>query len=399
MFSPSSKRRAPALVAAACAALSCAGAPKEGAGPRTDAAAIEGPFVRRPLPAEVLGRKAIAYSGYRTGQSPEIQKFPSQAELTEDLRLLVRGGWGFIRLFDSGPHAEGVLEVIKREGLDLKVLLGAWISGATAGHDRQNRDQLERAVALAAAHPQTVVAISVGNETLPDWSGVRVAPRELAAYITELRGRVPLPVTTDDSWFPFTFGQDGATSYADVIRVARAVDFLSLHVYAFADAFYESWDWKQESVPEGQRARAMMDAAMAYTKASLRQVRAALAAHALDLPIVIGEIGWKDSTPFSAKDKPEDAIELHFAHPMNQKMFFDDLTSWVRGAGKDADTPAAAFYFEAFDEPWKGAWGDDNWGLFDVQRRPKYVVWDLFSDLKPPGAREPAPSEAVHYRR
>lgn len=397
MFRAISKRRAAALVAAVWAALSCAGAPKEGGSPRKDAGAVEGPFVRRSLPAAVLGRKAIAYSGYRTGQSPELQKFPSQAEIAEDLRLLVRGGWGFIRLFDAGPHAEGVLEVIEREGLDLKVLLGAWISGPAARHDRQNRDQLDRAVALAAAHPEIVVAISVGNETLPDWSGIRVVPDELAAYITELRGRVTLPVTTDDSWFPFTFGKDGATSYADVVRVARAVDFLSLHVYAFADAFYESWDWKQESVPEGQRARAMMDAAMAYTRSSLREVRAALAAHELDLPIVIGEIGWKDSTPFSAKDKPEDAIEIHFAHPVNQKMFFDDLTSWVSGAAKDADAPVAAFYFEAFDEPWKGAWGDDSWGLFDVQRRPKFVIWDLFSDLKPPGA--PAPSEAVHYRR
>jgi exo-beta-1,3-glucanase (GH17 family) len=387
-----------ALLAAACAALSCAGAPKEGDAGRADAALPDQPFVRRTLPAEVLSRKAIAYSGYRTGQSPEIQAFPSQAEITEDLRLLVRGGWGFIRLFDAGPHAEGVLEAIKKERLDLKVLLGVWLSGAKARYDRQNRDQMDRAVALAGAHPETVVAISVGNETLPDWSNVRVAPDELAAYITEVRGRVTVPVSTDDSWFPFTFGQDGATSYAEVVRVARAVDFLSVHVYAFADAFYESWDWRQASVPDGQRARAMMDAAIAYTKASVRQVRAALAAHDLDLPIVIGEIGWKDTTLFSAKDKPEDAIEIHFAHPVNQKMFFDDLVSWVHGAGKDADTPAAAFYFEAFDEPWKGAWGDDNWGLFDVHRRPKYVLWDAFPDLKPSGAREPAPSEAVHYR-
>jgi hypothetical protein len=53
------------------------------------------------------------------------------------------------------------------------------------------------------------------------------------------------------------------------------------------------------------------------------------------------------------------AIEIHCAHPVNQKLFHDDLTSWVYGAAKDADSPLAAFYFEAFDEPWKGAWGDD----------------------------------------
>src|SRR5687767_15855659 len=92
----------------------------------------EGPFVRRPFPDGVLSRKAIAYSGYRVGQSPDIQKYPSEAEIKEDLDLLVQGGWGFIRLFDAGVHAERTLKVIQANHLDLKVLLGVWISGGKA---------------------------------------------------------------------------------------------------------------------------------------------------------------------------------------------------------------------------------------------------------------------------
>jgi len=34
-----------------------------------------------------------------------VQEYPSPAEIEEDLRLVVAGGWGFIRLFDAGPHA------------------------------------------------------------------------------------------------------------------------------------------------------------------------------------------------------------------------------------------------------------------------------------------------------
>ncbi len=230
-------RLQPRWFAALSLALVLAAAACGGAGTRARGAA----FVRRHIPDAVLARKGIAYSGYRTGQSPDLQLYPEKAQILENLRLLIRGGWGFIRLFDCGPHAERVLEVIAENDLDLKVMLGVWISGTVALHDATNRDQIRRCVALIDAHGELVAAVSVGNETLDDWSNVRLPPAELVAYIEDVRERVALPVTTDDSWLPFMLGEDGATSYADVILVAQAVDFLSLHVYAFADAFYEGW--------------------------------------------------------------------------------------------------------------------------------------------------------------
>jgi exo-beta-1,3-glucanase (GH17 family) len=222
---------------------------------------------------------------------------------------------------------------------------------------------------------------------------------DLVGYIENVRSRVPHPVTTDDSWLPFALGKDGDFDYANVIEVARACDFLSLHVYAFADAYWESWDWQQASVELAMRPRAMMDAALSYNQLALRSVRDALAAHDLEVPIVIGEAGWKDRTEFTLMtEAPEDAIEVHLAHAINQKMFYDDLWAWVYGAKKDSDSPLAAFYFEAFDEPWKGAWGDDHWGLFDVNRKSKYVIWEDFGDLKPAGASEPKPEDAACFK-
>jgi hypothetical protein len=70
----------------------------------------------------------------------------------------------------------------------------------------------------------------------------------------------------------------------------------------------------------------------------------------------------------------------------------------VYGTKKDADSPLAAFYFEAFDEPWKGEWGDDHWGLFDVDRKSKYVIWDQFAAEKPAGAAAPKPEDAACYK-
>jgi exo-beta-1,3-glucanase (GH17 family) len=355
------------------------------------------PFVRRHIPSAILARKAIAYSGYRTGQSPDIHVYPGEAEIEQDLELLVRGGWGFIRLFDTSTHAERVLHVIATKHLDLKVMLGVWISGGKSQHDAENQAEIARCVELVQEYADVIAAVSVGNEALDDWSNVKTAPAELAAYIAQVRAQVPQPVTTDDSYLPFLLGQDGATSYADVIQVARAADFLSVHVYAFADAFYDSWDWKQMQVPAEQRAMAMMGAAIAYTKSSVSDLRATMDAQGLDVPIVVGEWGWKSKTRFGASAEPEKAIERFFAHPYNQKVFYDAIMDWVYGAAKDASSPVAAFYFEAFDEPWKDEWGDDNWGLFDVGRTPKFVVQGLYPDLTPAGAPSYSEKDAVYY--
>lgn len=360
------------------------------------------PFERRFIPEDVLARKAICYSGYRTGQSPETHTYPSKEQIKEDLQILVEGGWGLIRLFDSGTHAERTLEVIAEENLDLKVMLGVWISGPDRTQGTENQKQLEAGIALAKKYPDTVVAMSVGNEVLDDWSHVKTPVKDLVLYIRQVRKAVPLPVTTDDSYLPFLLGKDGNTDYANVIEVAKAVDFLSLHAYALADAFWGSWDWKQEKVPENERAIAMMNAAIAYTKNAIGWVRVKMAENDLpDIPIVIGEAGWKDTTKFVPKDAgdlTDKTIQYYFAHPVNQQYFYDQMMAWVYGDQKDASSPGALFYFEAFDEPWKDAYGDDNWGLFDVNRKAKFVMWEEFPDLKPEGAEEPSPESMVCWR-
>jgi len=85
------------------------------------------------------------------------------------------------------------------------------------------------------------------------------------------------------------------------------------------------------------------------------------------MPIVVGETGWKAIASGG---------ENYRAHPVNQKMYFDRLTSWL--SSSVAAKPKAIFYFEAFDEPWKQA--DDKWGLFNVNRQARYVVQSLYNN-------------------
>ena len=66
--------------------------------------------------------KAICYSGFREGQSPgEI--YPSYNEIKEDL-LILQHHWKYLRLYDCDKQTETVLEVIRKEKLDFKVMLG-----------------------------------------------------------------------------------------------------------------------------------------------------------------------------------------------------------------------------------------------------------------------------------
>ena len=69
--------------------------------------------------------KAICYSGFRDGQQPGGLT-PAYSEVKEDL-LILQKHWKYLRLYDCDVHAKTVLEVIEKEQLPFKVMLGAYI--------------------------------------------------------------------------------------------------------------------------------------------------------------------------------------------------------------------------------------------------------------------------------
>jgi exo-beta-1,3-glucanase (GH17 family) len=313
----------------------------------------------RPLSAEYSSRKAVSYSPYRTATSVSglAAETISTANIKQDLDLLLAGGFGLIRLFDSSDKvAKATLQVIRDNKLNLKVQLGAYIQ---SGDSAYNNAEVARAVALANLYSDIVLAVSVGNENMVSWSFNRVSPEEMAGYLSKVRGQISQPVTTDDN---YAFWASATNTITDVI------DFASLHTYVLLDTYFDpgKWDWQQKAVPAAQRATAMMDAALVASKAQYDAARAHLDRKGLsNIPITIGETGW------NAVDLGRLAFR---AHPVNQKMYFDRLTAWA-AEGRQGAGPKAIFYFEAFDEPWKQ--GDDKWGLFNVQRQARYVIQGL----------------------
>jgi exo-beta-1,3-glucanase (GH17 family) len=290
-------------------------------------------------------------------------------------------------MFDSGIHAERTLQVIREDQLDIKASLGVWIDGPKETKDAKNQADIARGVMLANEYKDIIIGVSVGNEVLDDWSSVHTPPADLAEYIKQVREQVTQPVTTDDMYPPYGFGG----GYGDVIKVVEQIDYVSLHVYAFIDAQW-SWDWKQERYPIGpERAAAMMAAAMDFTKEAVYGVKMSHMARGIELPIVIGEAGWK-----SAPTKPGESGEQFRAHPLNQQQYYRAFMSWVAGPDRDVRSPEAAHWFEAFDEPWKGP--DDGWGLFDSERKPKFAVSCSYPELVPSGPTEYAPTDAIFFQ-
>ena len=56
-----------------------------------------------------------------------------------------------------------------------------------------------------------------------------------------------------------------------------------------------------------------------------------------------------------------------------QARYYDELAGWAR------ENDTTVFFFEAFDEPWKGdpnnpLGAEKHWGLFNVDRTPKEAM-------------------------
>ena len=309
--------------------------------------------VMQTFDALVAGKPtAIAYSGFREGQHPdrgEGAKNPSNAEILEDLEILLAHGFDLIRLYDSQENSRSTLEVIRSHDLPVKVLLGAWLDAEFSNHEGcpwlhepipdeelvantlDNSAEVRRAITLANEFDAIVVAVNVGNEALVDWNDHMVPVKKVIDYVRQVKAAIRQPVTVADNYEWWI--RDGA-------RLAAEVDFLGVHTYPV---------WEDKTIDE----------AMAYTIENIEGVRAALP----DTPIAILEAGWATAaTEFGDR-----------ANEADQARYFVELSKWAEV------TNTTVFFFEAFDEPWKGDEHDvfgaeKHWGLFNVDRTPKLVM-------------------------
>lgn len=294
---------------------------------------------------------AVAYSGFREGQHPDRGHGavnPSDDEVLEDLELLVAYDFKLIRLYDSGANSAATLELIHKHELPIKVLLGIWLDAEFSNHEGcawldepipeevlaentlKNKAELQRGIELAKEFEDIVVAVNVGNEALVDWNDHMVPLENVIAYVRQVKSEIEQPVTVADNYEWWI--RDGAP-------LAAEVDFLGVHTYPA---------WEDKTIDE----------ALAYTVENMRGVTDALPGK----PVAILEAGWATV----AEEFGDRASEA------SQARFYREMQTWANA------TNTTVFFFEAFDEPWKGdadrpLGAEKHWGMFNVDRTPKAV--------------------------
>jgi len=334
----------------------------------------------RSLPSDFFTRRAVAYEGYRTTSGPGTGSgVPTKANIDQDLLLMKEAGYTLLRLYSSNTDGQAslVLQEIQALGYDMKVQLGIWISGSKVADDGVNQVEIAKGISLANQYPSIVEAVSVGNETMVSWSSLAVPVLDMKGYIAQVRNAIAQPVTTDDDWAFYADSNGTATGGAGsgaygTASILASIDYISFHSYPFSEAAYSLWNWQQTSAgttvtgtSPAPRATAMMNASLAWAQSNYSAVQGYAAGQGYGgLPIVIGETGWK-AVATNGNSAP---CEYDMAHPVNQKLYIEELASWTTG-------PKNIFYFEAFDEPWKGS--DDGWGLFDVNRLARYDLYGV----------------------
>jgi exo-beta-1,3-glucanase (GH17 family) len=307
----------------------------------------------KPAPEGLLAGEvmAVAYSGFREGQHPDRGSGavnPSAEEILEDLQILLAHDFNLIRMYDSGENTRETLEIIRRHDLPIKVLLGIWLDAEFSNHEGcpwldepipdeklaanalVNAAEVERGIELANEFDEVVVAVNVGNEALVDWNDHMVPLEQVIAYVRQVKRAIEQPVTVADNYAWWM--REGAP-------LAAEVDFLGVHTYP-------AWEGKT------------IDEALAFTVENIEGVQEALP----DRPIAVLEAGWATV----ANEFGDRANEANQAR-------YDELREWASA------TNTTVFFFEAFDEPWKGdpdnpLGAEKHWGLFNVDRTPKEVM-------------------------
>jgi exo-beta-1,3-glucanase (GH17 family) len=305
--------------------------------------------------------RAVCYSGFRHGQHPDRgagAMNPSDKETLEDLQILGRQeNFGLMRLYDSRDNSEAVLRLIQAHRIKMKVMLGAWLEAEVNNpncpwHPKpfsqavldanklKNVKEIQSTIRLANQYSNIVVAVSVANEGLVDWNDHMVPLDSVIRYVRQVKKCISQPVTVADNYA--WWARNGSA-------LAKELDFISVHTYPI-------WEGKD------------IDQAMAFTAANLQAVRDALPGSR----IVITEAGWatvaKEFGPRASEEK--------------QQRYYHELYAWT---GKMNIT---TFWFEAFDEDWKGEPNDPlgaekHWGLFTVDRGAKSTLHGLHQALAP----------------
>ncbi|HRF19609.1 MAG TPA: glycosyl hydrolase family 17 protein, partial [Chitinophagaceae bacterium] len=196
-----------------------------------------------------------------------------------------------------------------------------------------NLQKIKKLIQLANQYPEIIFSLSVGNEACVDWTDHYVPVNKVMEYAQLVKQSAKQPVTFCENYVPWL---------NKLKPLAGIVDFISIHTYPV---------WEYRHIHES----------IDYTRENYESVSGLYPGK----PVVITEAGW-------ATNSNGRGIHPENVNEENQKMYFEDLMGWSQ------NTKVLTFFFEAFDENWKGSPDPDepekHWGLYYANRRPKLAM-------------------------
>ncbi|MFT5923320.1 MAG: exo-beta-1,3-glucanase (GH17 family) [Paraglaciecola sp.] len=294
----------------------------------------------------------ISYGSYRDGESPSKNSVSSEKDILQDMMLLTANNdisWNLIRMYAADAASEQVLKTIKKHNLPVKVMQGAWLSSSQT--DEENEQQISEVIRLANEYKDIVMTVNLGNEIFVDWSAHKLEISDYPKYLewvkkVKAQTQVPITLADDYNFWNKPWSQE----------IAQELDYIVLHAYAM---------WNSQ----------ILDNALSWTEKTYHDIQNLHPSK----QIVLGESGWATSAITSNGDE---SLILGEASESAQKVFYDAYRQWL------VDNRIVSYYFEAFDEKWKG--GEDkpdgiaekNWGLFRSDRTPKMAIKEHYSNDK-----------------
>lgn len=270
------------------------------------------------------------------------------------------------------------------------VMLGAWIDCKNAWTDlepdhnvesEQNEGEIERAVGLVNQYPDIIKILAVGNEAMVRWAtSYFVQPSVILKWVNHLQslkdaGELPkdLWVTSSDD-FSSWGGGDPSYHTDDLMKLAHAVDYVSIHTYPYHNSHYNPDFWRvpveESKLSELEKVDAAMLRARDFAKMQYDSVANYMKSIGVEKPIHIGETGWSSVSDGFYGDEGS-----RVADEYKQALYYKHMREWTNKAG------ISLFYFEAFNEQWKDAanpiGSENHFGLFGLKGEAKFALWDL----------------------
>jgi exo-beta-1,3-glucanase (GH17 family) len=266
----------------------------------------------------------VSYGPYRAGQAPG-GTYPSLAQIEEDISIISQmsracRNYGIDNTLNSIPDY--------CHTYDVDCYVGSWLSGTYPTDQTTIADLID----IAGRGYSTTKAIIVGNEYVYGHGSSGVS--YLEAFLDQVNAATDIPVTTGEP----------AYVWLDNPSLVSHVDFIGIHVYGYWNGV-DIADAAQEVVDQYNEVKA------AYPSKE----------------VMILETGWP-----TQGDTHYDAVPS----VANQEIFLKEFSLLARQHN------IKYFMFAAFDEPWKGAGVESNWGLYYEDRTTKSST-QAFFDANP----------------